>query len=84
MLLALGPIGPWPPDFTSGPPSVAFYWPGLAIKLKGSNLVQKKKNEFQNINQGVIYIFYFGPLEFDPGHLKLSDTGPVGAATFKT
>ena len=43
MLLALGPIGPWPPDFTSGPPSVAFYWPGLAIKLKGSNLVKKKK-----------------------------------------
>ena len=26
-------IGPWPPDFTSGPSSFAFYWPGLAASV---------------------------------------------------
>ena len=34
MLLALETIGPWPPDFTSGPPKFVGHWPRWATNFQ--------------------------------------------------
>ena len=68
------------------PLTLAYYWPGLATKLKHPVLWKKttKTEIFQNINQGLFMMFCFGPPEFNVGHLNLSVTGLDGPPIFKT
>ena len=35
----------WTPDLTSGPPSLVFYWPGLAIKVKEGSFLSGREEE---------------------------------------
>ena len=55
-------------------------WPGLATKFQGL----KKTEKFQNIDRWGYNCDFFWPPEFDPGYLKLLDTGLDGPLIFKT
>ena len=75
-------VCPWPPDLTSRPPNLVFYWSGLATKNQSHFSKNKNWNFFEILISGAI--FGYGPPKFDPAHLNLWVTGPDGSPTFKT